>query len=110
MGGILPRDVVRAHEGAAYEVVLGGAPHAVASARIEGGDGGDWPTLAATMRDAASLPPLSGKMLGPSGEFAEIEVRSSGACPMRLAANLTGYSQRSGRVELTLRIVGASRA
>lgn len=109
MGQVTPQDVARAHAGAVYEVVLGGMPHAVASARIEEGTDGGWPTLAATMRDAASLPPLSGAMLGPSGEFAEIEVRSAGADPMRLAANLTSYSQRSGRVELTLRIVGAAR-
>lgn len=110
MGQVTPQDVSRAHARAAYEVVLGGTPHAVASARMaEAADGG-WPTLAATMRDAASLPPLSGAMLGPSGEFSEIEVRSAGPDPMRLAANLTSYSQRSGRVELNLRIVGASRS
>ncbi|MDD9809332.1 MAG: hypothetical protein OXU37_02865 [Thaumarchaeota archaeon] len=110
MGTVRPQDVVGAHAGAAYEVVLGGAPHAVASARMEGDAGGGWPTLVAAMRDAASLPPLSGAMLGPSGEFAEIEVRAAGPVPMRLAANLTSYSQRSGGVELTLRIVGAARA
>ncbi len=109
MGQVGPQEVVRAHAGAAYEVVLGGTPHGVAAASMAEGAGGGWPTLAATMRDAASLPPLSGAMLGPSGEFAVIEVRSSGADPMRLAAHLTSYSQRSGRVELTLRIVGASR-
>ncbi|RNJ72505.1 MAG: hypothetical protein EB824_05945, partial [Thaumarchaeota archaeon S15] len=68
MGTVRPQDVVSAHGCAAYEVVLGGAPHAVASARMEGDVDGGWPTLVAAMRDASSLPPLSGSMLGPSGE------------------------------------------
>ena len=108
--GVLPGEIERAHEGSRYEVILGGTAHGVAKAALEAGHEGPWPTIRASMRDASMLPMLTGAMLGPSTEFAEIEVRSFGDVPMKMHANLTGYSQQSGTVMLSLRVIRAERA
>ena len=107
--GVLPEDIARAHAGSTYEVILGGAAHAVAGATLRGGAGGAWPTILASMLDASALPGLTGTMLGPSAEPAEIGVRSSGPDPMLMRANLTGYSQQSGTTVLSLAVLRAER-
>ena len=90
-----------------YEVIINGGAYAVRTARLVPGADGEQAVLEAVMDDDSILPHLTGTMLGPNRDYAEIRVRGTGEAPHTIYANLTSYAHVSSQLTLRLAVLRA---
>lgn len=104
---ISPDDLPRICDGSDYVVILGGSSYAASSTRLVWRQGDPWPTMEADMADESILSELTGAMLGPNKESAQIEIKSSASEAHTIYANLASYVQRPPRLTLYLAVLRA---
>lgn len=103
-------DLAQIFKGTDCVVILDGTEYAAANVRAAPGADAQPPVIEVDTGDESILPHLTGAMLGPSTEFAEIVVKTSGEGGHTVHTNLTSYVQTSSRITLRLSVMRAERS
>ncbi len=101
------KDLERVCKDADYAIVIDGTTYAADGASVTLDADGQHAVMQVETSDESILSKLTGTMLGPSTEFSEIKVCTTGADKHTVYANLASYVQGPSRITLHLMVLRA---